>query len=466
MRNAPISVGTYGESVAHLHDLLRGHGFELPASEVSRQFFGPLTRQAVQQFQQQNELPVTGILDERTATALQAVRGERPGATGAGPAASQHRPSAPVPPVPRQVFYRLGDCYLRFVEELWGRSWNIASESLRLAVREVGRQTVRPRTAEHLFRTMLNDYTNYVSGMVMALPLAAEATAARTDSARMMLRPEEDRATAEAAPRTVGIVHELPGRGEHQGTTPFITPARITDASQGWAAYVVPCKVAAEVLGSNADFVAPFDLGGDRTLLTVLGVDYRVSDFGQYREIALALTATPRSDPAGIPGVIFVGIAVSGEFSRDTAQAVWGLPKILCKDLSVIYHPDRVNFGLGSNRQHALSITFPRFGRGSFDGIPVLMYTRRDSADQRGSTPMRSLLSLSGRGEGLQIGGSVSVHLGSSNRAGCICRGSLQDCVCRVLEAFDVKDRLPAANGWTEHLSGTLDEPRLLHLSH
>jgi hypothetical protein len=33
------------------------------------------------------------------------------------------------------------------------------------------------------------------------------------------------------------------------------------------------------------------------------------------------------------------------------------------------------------------------------------------------------------------------------------------------LEQSDVKDRLPIANGWTEHLSGTLDAPRALHLS-
>jgi hypothetical protein len=243
-----------------------------------------------------------------------------------------------------------------------------------------------------------------------------------------------------------------------------VTPARITDASQGWAVYVVSCKVASEVLGSSADFVAPFDLGGGRTLLAVLGVEYRVSDFGQYREIALALAVTALNDRRGIPGAMFVGIAVSGEFSRDVARAVWGLRKTLNKDLSVTYHADRVNFGLRSDHSQALSITFPRFGRGRFDRIPILLYSQQDSANLDNAT--QSVLSLSGRGEGLQIGGSVSIRLGSADPASCICRGSLADCLCRTLEEFDVKDRLPAANGWTEHLSGTLSEPRKLQLSH
>src|SRR6516165_2166744 len=157
MLTAPISVGAYGESVTRLQDLLRRHGFELPESEVGRQFFGPLTRQAVRQFQQQNELPVSGILDERTATALEPALGAHPPETiERHSAMERHRPQLLAQPAPRHVFYRLADSYLRLGEELWGRSWNIASESLRRAVREVEGSMVRPRSAQHLFRTILD----------------------------------------------------------------------------------------------------------------------------------------------------------------------------------------------------------------------------------------------------------------------------------------------------------------------
>src|SRR6266566_3517940 len=71
MPNAPLSVGSYGDSVARLQDFLRQLGFQLPASEVNRTFFGPATRQAVQLFEQQNGLPVSGVVDEQTAALLQ-----------------------------------------------------------------------------------------------------------------------------------------------------------------------------------------------------------------------------------------------------------------------------------------------------------------------------------------------------------------------------------------------------------
>jgi peptidoglycan hydrolase-like protein with peptidoglycan-binding domain len=70
MTNAPLSVGAYGPSVARLHALLRRQGFSLPESEVNRDFFGPITRQVVQEFQKKMRLPVTGQVDERTDSAL------------------------------------------------------------------------------------------------------------------------------------------------------------------------------------------------------------------------------------------------------------------------------------------------------------------------------------------------------------------------------------------------------------
>jgi peptidoglycan hydrolase-like protein with peptidoglycan-binding domain len=73
--NAPLSVGAYGPSVTQLHSLLRQQGFSIPESEVNRRFFGPITRQAVQDFQKKVRLPATGEVDERTDSALQTVAG-------------------------------------------------------------------------------------------------------------------------------------------------------------------------------------------------------------------------------------------------------------------------------------------------------------------------------------------------------------------------------------------------------
>src|SRR5260370_726933 len=83
MQNAPLSVGAYGDSVARLQKLLLQSGFQLASSEVNRTFFGPATRQVIQQFQQQNGLQVSGAVDEQTAILLQ--RDEGSGQPGNAP---------------------------------------------------------------------------------------------------------------------------------------------------------------------------------------------------------------------------------------------------------------------------------------------------------------------------------------------------------------------------------------------
>jgi hypothetical protein len=355
-------------------------------------------------------------------------------------------------------YYRLFDGYLRFGEDLWGRSWTVASGSLRRAIEQVERSSLGLRSSEHLFRGLLNGYANFMSEMAMALPLAAETASARMG--RMALKPREGMAGEGPLPRTSGVMQEVPGRGADRQSRPLALPVRFIDASQGWSAYVVPSRIATEMLGASTDVVMPFDLGGGRALAVVLGIDYRVCDLGRYQEIALALIVTAKNDPAGIPGAMFVGIGVNGEFSRDAGRAVWGLEKVYNQDLSVTYRLDSVGFCLRSGDPEALSISFPRFGTRRFDGVPMLIHSRRGHGDRQQAQSLQSLMSLSGHGGGVQVGGSVSIRLGSVDRAACICRGSIEDCLCNRLRQLDITDRLPAANGWTEHLSGVFEAPQ------
>src|SRR5260370_19686667 len=84
--------GAYGADVAALQEFLRQQGFQLPASEVDRAFHGPFTRQAVQQYQQKNGLRATGVVDDNTASAINAsLAGITP--PKAGPAAVVSLPS-------------------------------------------------------------------------------------------------------------------------------------------------------------------------------------------------------------------------------------------------------------------------------------------------------------------------------------------------------------------------------------
>jgi hypothetical protein len=404
---------------------------------------------------------VTGTVDEATAAAIDAVHRARPREAAArqpapGPTRSTVQPSSLTWSASGLV-----DSYFRFGEELWGRSWNIAAASLRRAVSEVEGSAIRPRRPEHMLGNLLDEYVNYLSGMAMVLPLAAETAAETIDGARRRTPGEEDRP---GAPRTLGRMIDWRSAADAPSTS-LALPVRCIDASQGWAVYVVLSERAAPMLGSSADVLIPFDLGGGRTLLAVLGTDYRTSDLGRYQEIALALAVTLRNAPMGVPGAMFLGIGVSGEFARDAARAIWGLRKVFNKDLSVAYRANRAAFGLGSDHPGSLSIGFPRFGQRRSDDIPVSIYSQREGGEGHHATPLRSVLTMSGRGQGVQVGGSVSIRLGGGDRSHCVCRGSPGDCLCLTLEELEVKDRLPAANGWTEHLSGILDAPQAVHLS-
>jgi Putative peptidoglycan binding domain len=464
MANQHLALSAFGEEVRSLHSRLSALGISLPDNEVERGFFGPATQEAVREFQRRNRLPVTGAVDQRTAAAIKAAdRVPPPPPTDRRADRGPAREGAQPRPLTRPA-YRLFDGYLRFCEELWGRSWNIAAESWRRDARRLESSTVDPHGVENVFQDIFDECAYYISGMAMALPLAAE-TATRGDNGRRReVRNGGDAAGERSAPRTIGSMLEVPGKPRDAPPIPLPLPARFIDASQGWAVYVVSLERALRILGGDADFVIPFDLGGGRALVAVLGIDYRVSDLGRCQEIALALAANARNDPMDVPGAIFVGIGVNGEFSREAGGAVWGLKKVFNRDLSVAYRPGQAAFGIGSHHD-ALSVSFPRFGKRRSEAISMSIYSRRRGAGGHGSSPLRSLMTLSGRGQGLQVGGSVSIRLGSANPAGCLCRGSSEDCLCRTLAELDIKDRLPAANGWTEHLSGTFDAPQALRLN-
>ena len=369
----------------------------------------------------------------------------------------QDRPNLRTPNLARQ-YYRMFDGYVRFGEDLWGRSWTIASGTLRRAVEQAERSFLGLRSSEHLFRNLLDGYANFMSEMAMALPLAAETASVRMGRIPLMPR-EEGKASDGPVPRTSRVMLEVPGQGADGQSRPLALPVRFIDASQGWAMYVVPSRNVTEMLGESTDMVTPFDLGGGRALVAVMGIDYRACDLGRYQEIALALVVTAKNNPTGIPGAMFVGIGVNSAFSRDAGLTVWGLEKVLNEDLSVTYGADSVGFGLRSGHPEALSVSFPRFGSRRFDGVPILIHSRRNHGNGQGA-PLQSMMSLSGHGGGVQIGGSVSISLGSSNRAACLCQGSIGYCLCDRLQQLDVTDRLPAANGWTEHLSGVFEAPQ------
>ncbi len=353
---------------------------------------------------------------------------------------------------------RLGGLALRFGAEACGQWWTVTGRSLRREAERFvrGAKSSAPRSA--LLQGLASGYVNWLGELAAIAPALAQKAAME-----FALVPRGDPGPGigdgDSAPAAEGDYFEVAGR-------PFAMPARVLDASQGWAMYFVSTEAANRALGTASGHLAAFDAGGGRTPLTIIGVDYRNSDFGVYPEFVVALTVTAKGDPAGQLFVHYLAIIVTQEFTQQAALAVWGLEKTLAPGLTASYAADIVRFGLSEQSGKALSIRFPRFGDGYSSDIPTLSISQRASP-VAGGTERRTCWAMttkSGSGEGMQIGGSVVLELGKPEDGRCLCSDGKSACLCDTLRSFDIAEKLPAANGWTERQTATFGPPRLLDL--
>ena len=267
------------------------------------------------------------------------------------------------------------------------------------------------------------------------------------------------------------------------GDTPFIVPARVVDASQGWAAWFVSRDKVVALMNAGVkshrvdeaileDF-EPIDCGEGRSMVVLLGIDYRVSDFGRYHEIALAICVTPK-EAAAQPGSLFARLLVSDQFSVGPTQRVWGFHKDFYKDLRVYYGDSYAQFYTGQGADKEFFLTVPRFGTMRSFELPLVIYSfRKPDAGDAIAGSVRTVMERSGAGEGVQVGGNmVELHLGhrptrdaEGNPVGnCFCSDPAIPCLCDELRHLGIDQTLPAANGWTERMTGEFGAPGPLGL--
>ena len=94
---AKLTAGAFGDEVRDLHNKLRQHGFDIPSAEEERRFYGPGTREVVNEFQRTHVLRVTGVIDDATERALQAAAPAAARQPSAVPVAV-HQPAVQAPP--------------------------------------------------------------------------------------------------------------------------------------------------------------------------------------------------------------------------------------------------------------------------------------------------------------------------------------------------------------------------------
>jgi hypothetical protein len=375
-------------------------------------------------------------------------------------------PPPPIPVMRRPRFttldlFRLMDTYVRAGDEIIGRPWRLTADAARRSASLVEQGLLGPWSAANVLSGLGTEYVNLLANLATAVPTAIENIANRLDNPPAGLLSDYQVPIAGADPEEIGTMFEVgPDR-----TVPFTLPARVIDASQGWAAwYVDKAAIAALLDAPTAAAFEPLDCGGGRSMVMLLGIDFRVSDFGRYRELQLAVSVTPK-ESAAEPGAVYVRIIVSEAFSVEPGKRAWGFDKDVFTQLPVRYRQDHVVFHTGNDTPDDFALRLPRLGNGRSVDVPVVIYSIRnpDSADAIAG-PVRIVLNRSGSGEAAQIGGSVALRLGNPDQKNCFCSAPGVACLCTTLRTLKLDQTLPAANGWTERMTGTLEAPSPLAL--
>jgi hypothetical protein len=211
---------------------------------------------------------------------------------------------------------RLGGEVLRFGAEAYGLWWTITSRNLQRETERLVKSAKASAPPSTLLQGLASGYVNWLGELATMAPSVAEKAAMEFAQAPHG-DPEPCVGNEGAGPAAEGDYFEVAGK-------PFAMPARVLDASQGWAMFFISTKAANRALGAASDYLSAFDAGDGRTPLTIIGVDYRNSDFGVYPEIAIALTVTAKGDPACQLFVYYLAIVVTQEFTREAARVVCG----------------------------------------------------------------------------------------------------------------------------------------------
>jgi hypothetical protein len=341
---------------------------------------------------------------------------------------------------PTNPLYNFGRAYLSLGADVWASSLRITSSYALRATDQVlanwGEWDL-PKVNQ----TALLELQNYCTEIATVVPFAIERLG--TDDSGVTALDQEYRGGA-AFDSDAGSNYLI-------GDKPMMPPVRVGEASQGWALYFVPSDWAQSRVGEQTDQFVVVDAGMARTPLIVFAIDHRKSDLDSYLEIGVALLVRPRCNPRDLPGMLFLSMIVSGQFTIDASRTIWGFHKSLARNMDVRYGDSVATFCVDPRDATTLSISFPRFGSSRSTKVPCYIYCVPEGRD---GVAHRTVLSRSATGEGIQIGGNVELHL--SSQPNCVCRpdpaaGTI--CICSLLRDLRLPER-PAANGWSELVSG------------
>ena len=218
---------------------------------------------------------------------------------------------------------------------------------------------------------------------------------------------------------------------EIQGRTVTL-PCDVRDASSGTAMYLV------DAIEAHRLVPEPFEVlqaAPGLTQLSLLMVDYRDNDLGDYDEVGIVFFVKPRGAGDDRAGTYIHQLPVNQGFTCEAGCRIWGFPKSV-QEIEMRYADASATCRLVMDGRHVFTLTVPRGGDGEAADAPSTGYTLIDGV------PHTNVFTRGGRGEQTIPGGAgVSLELGDHP-------------VAEELRKLGLpKD--PILSNWCEHMRGS-----------
>jgi hypothetical protein len=153
-----------------------------------------------------------------------------------------------------------------------------------------------------------------------------------------------------------------------------VLPVQVRDASAAFATFVVPAGPVRRLLPPGLAPAQPFP---GRALCTIVGVDYREGDLGQYHEVGVCFLLKSPSSRVDLlamarnqaPAYIH-RLPVTTSFSCEAGRQIWGFPKEVM-DIDVDDTPGARVVTLRDGGAMVLRLSAPRGGKRHFAEVEV-----------------------------------------------------------------------------------------------
>ena len=213
---------------------------------------------------------------------------------------------------------------------------------------------------------------------------------------------------------------------------PVTLPAVVRDASNGTALYMTDAAAASRFVPDAFEVV---ESAPGQTQVTLVIVDYRDNDLGDYDEVGIIFFVRPKGQPEAEMGTYIYKLPVNQSFTCEAGCRIWGFPKSV-ETIDFEYADTSATCRLEMAGQHVFTLTVPRGGDGETPESEAVGYTLIDGV------PHRLVFTRGGSGEQTIPGGEgVTLELGDHPLAD-------------DLRSLGLDTATPLLSNWSEHMRG------------